>query len=699
MKQKLNLIRFWSVAIALVFISALHAQPVTFNFEGVDIRNFINQVSELTGKNFIVHPGVTGKITVVSSKPLTSKEIYMVFLSVLEVHGFSAVPSGNMIKIIPSRSAKQENLPTDVRSSGSQMVTQVVHVTNVSATQLTRILRPLMPQQAHLTAYDATNTLVITDRANNVKRMLKIIKRIDQVSDAEVDIIPLKHASATEVVNILKRLQKSTLRGKNLQRNVRLAADQRTNSVLLSGERSSRIRMRAIINHMDTKLVSGGNTHVIYLRYVNAKKMVSLLTGVSKSINKNGKRVTKGPTMPINIQADESNNALVITAPPDIYRSLQRVITKLDIRRAQVLVEAIIVDMSAEKARELGLQWIAGKQDGRKGIVGSTGSRIADIARSISDKEIPEVSDGLNLLLGQFTKGQTGFAALLSALQSDTSTNILSTPSIMTLDNKKAEIKVGQNVPFLTGQYTPSGKDTDGSVTPFQTIQRKDVGLTLIVKPQINEGNAIMLEIDQEVSSISTSTVAKDLITNKRTIKTTVMVENGQIIVLGGLIDERLNQTRDKVPLLGSIPLIGKLFRYNSAKKEKRNLMVFLRPVIVNDAATQQAISSGKYQYIRQQQIQLQKKGVALLPDSDSPLLNKKLNFIQLPGKTFNKIKSNQSANPTAKSAAPAIVPPAQVKNEDENYFGGDPETDEPIKKQSKAKKSGPADDEFYTDE
>ncbi len=675
------------IAILLLVVNfSLSAQPITFNFEGVDINTFISQVSELTGKNFVVDPRVRGKITVISAKPLSGPEIYQVFLSVLEVHGFSAVPSGALIKIVPNSKAKQDTIPTGVQSSGNQMVTQVIQVKNVNAGQLTRILRPLMPQHAHLAAYNATNTLVITDRANNVKRLMKIINRIDRVSDAEVDIVTLQHASSAEVVRILNSLQRFSSKGKSARNKVRLAADQRTNSVLLSGEKSARIRMRAIITHMDTPLHSGGNTHVVYLRYVNAKKMAKILGGVSKSIDKNKKKGRlKRQKSSIDIQADESNNALVITAPPDIFRSLQNVIKKLDIRRAQVLVEAVIADMSADKAREFGIQWIvggrAGGNNGTRGAVstsnfsGASNGGIINLAQAAASGNIPSVGDGFNLLLGRFGANTPNFGALISALKSDTGANVLSTPSILTLDNKKAEIKVGQNVPFVTGQFSNTG-GTNGSVNPFQTIQRQDVGIKLVVKPQINEGNTIMLEIDQEVSSISPSTTASDIVTNKRTIKTTVMVENGQMVVLGGLIDERLSQIKQRVPILGSIPLLGKLFRYNKVSKEKRNLMVFLRPTIVKDAATQRAITHGKYNFMRQQQINFRKQGIPLLPNNESPVLDK-YQGLKLPKNVIDKLNALETVNPGAKfksSTSKRNTQKAVPSNsEDSNYYEGDP--------------------------
>jgi len=682
MKNILKTILLGISVTLLVTSISVRAQPITFNFEGVDINTFISQVSELTGKNFIVDPTVRGKITVISSKALSGPEVYQVFLSVLSVHGYSAVPSGTIIKIVPNTKAKQDTIPTGEESTGNQMVTRVIQVKNVSAGQLTRILRPLTPSYAHIAAYNATNTLVITDRANNVNRLMKIIRKIDKVSDSEVDIVALTHASASEVVRILKKLQRFSLKGKNLQRSVRLAADLRTNSVLLSGEKSARIKMRAIIADMDTSLNSGGNTHVIYLHYVNAKKMVKILSGVSKTIGKKNKRGRfKQKTMAINIQADEDNNALVITAPPDIFRSLQLIIKKLDIRRAQVLIEAIIVDISVDKARELGVQWILGgrKSGSKQGAIatsnysGASNGGIINLAQAAASGNIPSVGDGLNLLLGRFGVGKPNIGVLISALKSDTGANILSTPSILTLDNKKAEIKVGQNVPFVTGQFSNNGA-SNGSVNPFQTIQRQDIGIKLIVKPQINEGNTIMLEIDQEVSSISPSTTASDIVTNKRTIKTTVMVENGEMVVLGGLIDERLTQVKRKVPILGSIPLLGKLFQYNKTSKEKRNLMVFLRPVIIKDKATQRAITHGKYTFMRGQQLKLRKKGIPLLPDIDSPVLKKYQGMLNS-SQSLDQLESEVDAKLRRKKAAKAARNNKSRKSNynNSNYYEGDP--------------------------
>lgn len=666
--------------VLLMAASRLSAQPINLKLDGAPIHTLISTVSELTGKNFVVDPRVNGKVTVISSKPLSSKEIYKVFLSVLEVHGYSAVPSGNVIKIVPSAQARRDTIPTNDATDGNQMMTQVVQIKNVSATRLVPTLRPLMARHGHLGAYASSNTLIITDRADNVRRLLKIIQRIDKVSDSEVDIVPLRHASAAEVVRILNTLQRNTLRGKNLQTKIRLAADPRTNSVLLSGERNARLRMRTIITHMDTPLHSGGNTHVVYLRYIKAKKLVPILNGVSKTIQKKkGKRTrTVISSKPVSIQADESNNALVITAPPDIFKSLQRVIGQLDIRRAQVLVEAIIAEVSVDKARELGVQWLVAGAD-RKGTTGAAASSsfndsssgsILGVVGAIKKGSVPALGNGLNLLLGQIAGGKKGGIGLLvNALKSNADANILSTPSIVTLDNQKAEIVVGQNVPFKTGQFTTTGAN-NGAVNPFQTIQRQDVGLTLRVKPQINEGNAIMLEIDQEISSINPSNVASDIITNKRTIKTTVMVENGHVIILGGLIDEKLLTNRQRVPLLGDIPLLGKLFRYKKTSKEKRNLMIFLRPVIIRDNATQHSVTHSKYQFIREQQLFFRKKGIPMLKGKESPLLDKNMQKItrvpqtvlRKPAASGNKKTGKDAGNETPATPDSRVQKPKKRK-------------------------------------
>lgn len=627
---------FWLLFAPLLFcLGQVSAEPVTLNLKNADISALIKTVSEHTGKNFVIDPRVKGKVTVISAHPMDEEEFYHVFLSILEVHGFSTVPSGNVIKIVPDVKAKQAGIPTitSVRDANDQMVTQVIQIENVAASQLVPILRPLIPQQGHLAAYPATNVLIISDRANNVKRINQIINRIDQVSDSAIDIVPLEYASANEVVRVLSSLQQKSAKGAAEQQ-VRLASDERTNSILLSGERTVRARMRVIIEQLDTQHDSGGNTQVIYLKYAKAGELVKVLTGVSDTL-KNPKAAAKTAAKSlISIQADEASNALIITAPPDLIRSLRQVIHKLDIRRAQVHVEAIIAEIRIDKAKELGVQWIFDGTPGGQGPIGiidfGGGAPIGAVAATIAAGGVPAIPSGTTLALGQFNDNTLNFAALIRALNSDSESNILSTPSILTLDNEEAEIIIGQNVPFVTGQYASTGSSST-SVNPFQTIKRQDVGLTLRVTPQINEGDAVQLKIEQEISGINKTASAgtSDIVTNKRVIKTTVMVDDGQTIVLGGLMDETLDQVNQKVPLLGDIPLIGALFRSTQTTKVKRNLMIFLKPTILRDAATQTQLTSEKYNYIRAQQLWGKDRGVKLMSSDNVPVLSER--FIDLP--------------------------------------------------------------------
>lgn len=627
----------------LVYALPAHAETVTLNLKDADIGALISTVAEVSNKNFIVDPRVKGKVTVISSRPMNSDEVYQVFLSILKVHGFAAVPSGEVIKIIPDVNAKQEDIPTTTESEpgvGDEMVTRVIQVDNVAAAQLVPILRPLVPQQGHLAAYPATNVLIISDRASNVERLFTIIRRIDQVSDSEIEVIPLTHASAAEVVRVLTTLTRSSAVGKapgaGGEQQV-MVADERTNSVLLGGDRADRLRLRAIISHLDTPQDSGGNTDVVYLRYAEAKEIVTVLMGVGK-IEEQESGQPKGATATsrrggsFDIQADESTNALVITAPPDIMRTLKRVISQLDIRKAQVLVEAIIAEVSGDVAKDLGVQWLfSGGRDGGETPVGivnftNSGSTISDVVNGISTVasggSLPAAAGNVLLGFGDVSKDNNfNYLAIMNALASDTNTNVLSTPTLVTLDNEEAEIVIGRNVPFLTGSFTSTGAG-DSATNPFQTIQRQDVGLTLKIKPQINEGNALRLDIEQEVSSIAPSVAgASDIVTKKRAIKTNVMVDDGQIVVLGGLIEETVGEDEQKVPLLGDIPLLGNLFKSRATDVTKTNLMVFIHPVILRDSSVASHYTNNKYNYIRALQMSEDADGVDLMPGKQHPVL------------------------------------------------------------------------------
>lgn len=625
---------------------------VTLNLKDADIAAVITTVSEVTGRNFIVDPRVKGRITIISSRPMSQNEIYQVFLSVLDVHGFAAVESGNVTKIIPDANAKQLAVPVaDERQpgSGDEVVTRVIELRNISAAQLVPILRPLVPQQGHMAAYVPSNMLILSDRASNIDRIANIINRIDVRSEDEIEVVTLRHASAAEVVRIINALdqQRRAARGagggaESGEDSSVLIADERTNSVLIGGGKSGRLRLRTIIAHLDTPVQSEGNTQVYYLRYARAADLVPVLTGVSTSVEQQtqtqgsaggaagqGAATSRpsGRELPINIQADENTNSLVITAPPDILRALESVIKQLDVRRAQVHVEGVIAEISSTADTEFGTEWILDGTPGGRGPVGfsnfrsGTGSPISDIASSIiTGTSLPNIGDGLTLGVGRFNSSNLNFAALLRALKSNGSTNILSTPTLVTLDNQEAEIVVGEEVPFVTGSFATTGSAAVPT-NPFQTIQRQNVGITLRVRPQINEGNAIKLDIEQQIDSLSPSTRAVDLITNTRSIKTSIIVDDGEIVVLGGLIRDDVQETVQKIPLLGDIPLLGWLFRSQTATKVKTNLMVFLKPTIIRDNLMARSLSTGKYDYMRALQLDMRDKGLLMMPREEAPLL------------------------------------------------------------------------------
>ncbi|NIR58912.1 MAG: type II secretion system secretin GspD [Gammaproteobacteria bacterium] len=632
--------RLWpALVLALALSPALAAEKVTLNLKDADIRALIDTVAEITGKNFVVDPRVKGQVTVISTEPIDSAAVYEVFRSILQVHGFAAIESGAVIKVVPDTTAKQLDTPVGAGVGREAVVTHVIPIDHVAAAQLVPILRPLVPQQGHLAAYPPSNVLIVSDRAGNVQRLARIVERIDRETGDELEVVPLNHASASEVVRILGNLVQRQGADAAAGLGPRLAADERTNSVLMRGDRGDRLRLRAIISHLDTPLEKGGNTHVVYLRYAKAEDMVPVLEGLSTSITSARQgQAAEGAQggAAVSIQADESTNALVINAPPGVYRSLRSVIKQLDIRRAQVLVEAIIADMSADRAAQLGLQWAsdgtAGDNEGALGLqaFGGAGNNIVQLFL-----EPVSVGEGLTVGVGEFADGEFRLGALVRALASDASTNILSTPSLVTLDNTEAEIVVAQNVPFITGQFTTQASATTeaGTVNPFQTIERQDVGLTLRVTPQINEGDAVKLDIVQEVSSLAPAATAgaADLITNKRSIKTSVLVEDGRFVVLGGLIDDSLQERVQKVPFLGDVPVLRHLFRFSDTTKVKRNLMVFLHPVILRDPLLATRVSSEKYNYMRAQQLAQRRKGVNLMPDEQAPLMPERESLLRLP--------------------------------------------------------------------
>ncbi len=648
---------------------------MTLNLRDADITSVISTVSEMTGKNFIVDPRVKGRVTVISSRPMEADEIYQVFLSILNVQGFAAIPGKNAIKIVPEVTAKQGAIPNR-GGSGDESVTRVVPVNNVAAAQLVPVLRPLLPQEAHLAAYTPTNVLIVSSTAANVDKLVELIQTVDLSNESEIELIPLKYASATEVERILNSLQQQNAANRGAAgaaggNEVKITADGRTNSIILSGDKATRQGIKQIIAKLDTKLESSGNTRVFYLHYAKAKDLASVLGGVGESIvaEKSGGGGTAAPTAggksKLNIQADESSNSLVISAPPDVMRDLVAVIRQLDVRRAQVMVKAVIAEVSTDTSRELGVQWAydGSAAGGPVGVIDFNGliSGLAATASSGGTVSPPSLN-GANLGLGQTLSDGTVYGALLKALSGDANNNILSTPTLVTLDNEEAEITVGQNVPFITGSYTSTGSSSTPS-NPFQTVQREDVGLTLKITPQINEGNAVRMEIAQEVSSISGSAASTvDLITNKRAIKTTVMVDDGDVLVLGGLIDDQLIESEQRVPLLGDIPVLGWFFSYRSAQKVKRDLMVFLHPRIMRDGKLSNDISSAKYNYMRAQQMAVRERGVPLMYDDVSPLLPEMKDFLELPPPY--KEEQGVEQNGASESPGPESAPEAPVEQD-----------------------------------
>lgn len=608
----------------LVYSLNLAAEEVTLNFSDADLAAVVNSVSQITGKNFIIDPRVKGKVNVISSRPLNEDEVYNVFLSILQVHGFSTVPTKNAIKIIPDAAAKQGAAPVVKslsRHASDQLVTKVVQINNVNATQLVPILRPLVAQQGHLAAYAQTNVLIVSDRASNIQRISQIIKQVDIKADADIEFIKLEHAFATEVVRLLTSLSSASPgQKKGATSAVKFSADERTNSILLSGEKNQRLKFRSIIAQLDQPIESTGNIHVIYLRYAEAENIAKILGTVGKEVLKaKAKKSAADKSVAnsaLNIQADEVSNALVITAPLSIFRSLRTVIQKLDIPRAQVHIEAIIAEVSIDTSSELGVQWLIDGSPKDNPVLATNFAGSGTPITSLATGAISAIGDGLTLGLGRTDHSSLNFVTLIRALSGDADSNLLSTPSIVTLDNQEAEIVVGQNVPFVTGEVAVSSTSGGGSVAnPFRTIERQDVGITLRVKPQINEGNTITMEIEQEVSNLSgSSTGAVDLITNKRALKTTVQLEDGELLILGGLIDEVLIDQEQKVPGLGDIPILGALFRSKSVKKTKRNLLIFLKASIIKDPAKARKLSISKYNFMRNEQLLKAEKHEGLNP-------------------------------------------------------------------------------------
>jgi len=623
------------VSLALAPAAWSQQAEITPNYKEADIRQIIEAVGEVTQRNFLIDPRVSAKVTMISSTPMSPDAFYEAFLSILQVHGYVAVPSGDLIKIVPDATARQYAGPlgTDASTGDDDIITQVIQVQNVGAALLVPILRPLIPQYGHLAAHPGSNMLIISDRASNVARMIAIIRRIDQSNDEDIEVVPLQHASATELVRILTQLT-STPNADGAPVTISLVADSRTNSILIGGDKSERLRLRTLIAHLDTPLEDGGDTQVRYLRYADAEELATKLqqhftAQVTQSAAGQTAAAT-GTSGEVSVWADTQTNALIVNAPPKMMRSLMQIVDKLDIRRAQVLVEAIIVEVIADKTSELGITW-AVEGSGSNAPIGvtnfpDTGTNVLNVAAAAgSGGQVDPTSligEGITFGLGRISDSGVSFAAILSALQGDANTNIISTPSIVTTDNEEATLNVGQEVPFVTGSFTNTGTGTGGAVNPFQTIQRQQVGVKLSITPQINEGDSMVLKLSQEISNIAQSAAgAVDLITNQRIIETTVIVDDGEILVLGGLIEDTLRESDQRVPVLGRIPILGNLFRSRKTDKVKTNLLVFIRPKIMRDSRTMSLETNAKYNQIRDFLEGDAQRGVALMPGEDRPTM------------------------------------------------------------------------------
>ena len=581
----------------LFFLLASSANALTLNLKNVDIIALIDTVSQATGKNFIVDPKVEGKVNVISTTEIENDELYHLFLSILRVHGYIAVEGDGFTKILPQSNIK-DNSSRFSSSSNDLIITTTVPIANVPANQLVPVLRPIISQYGLLAAYTPSNTIIVTDTQANISRLKRVITELDREIDEDYEVISLNNASADEVAKIIKALfpdNQATIP-------LTIAVDNFNNQIIVGGAPAKRLKIRFLANELDKKQTKEGETSVVYLRYANATEILPILQNIAthEIVDAQG---GKKETNRSNIDADESTNAIIITASAATARNIKNVISLLDIRKAQVLIEAIIVEISSNDAKELGIQWLS-KGDNSAGIInfngqipallGAASGNISNLANAIGQ--------GASIAGGSFNATtNNGFAAILNALEGSGKANILSTPSIVTLDNEEAMIMVGQEVPFITNTEI-----TSISANPFQNYERKDVGLTLKVKPQINEGDTIKLNIEQEISNILPGSYASDLITSKRKIKTSVMVSNNKILVLGGLMDDAVRDSESKLPGLGDLPILGSIFTYKTKVREKRNLLIFIRPTILTDQMIADSISAQKYKYIRAQQLMQQ---------------------------------------------------------------------------------------------
>ena len=630
---------------------------VTLNFVNADIEAVVKAVADITGRNFLIDPRVKGTINIISSRPVPRSLVYPTLLSALRMQGYAVVESEGVVKVVPEADAKQQGGAVAVGplgAGGDRLVTQVMTLKYESAAQLVNVLRPLITPNNTIAAFPGSNALVITDYADNLRRIDRIIASLDQAPGAEPILVPLRNASALDVVALLNRLMSDPAAGGpgplDAQQRVTIMADSRSNSVLVRADNPGRLaRVRQLIEQLDTPGRPGGNMFIVYLKNAEAARVAqtlrAMLSGSDSGGTPGGSTLPSTPSLFLGnapmagavptaavaplatapaaaatsfsangatITADVASNALIIMAPEPVYNNLRAIIEKLDVRRAQVFVEALIVEVSADKAAEFGIQWqaLSGYNSTQTRVIGGTNFTPRDSGSNIIDIAATPGAVGQGLALGVM-KGTvtipglgtiTNLAFLARALETQIGANILSTPTLLTLDNEEARIIVGQNIPLVTGSYATTGGAN--TVTPFQTFERKDVGIVLRVKPQITEGGSVRLAIYEEVSRIDSISTTTGTILSKRALESTVVVDDTQIIVLGGLIQDQLTDGSDKVPLFGDIPIAGALFRYDARRRVKTNLMIFIKPTVLRTGADGREITSERYQYLRGEQEQ-----------------------------------------------------------------------------------------------
>lgn len=709
----------WVAAAPVLAAMSMPAQAQTWkiNLRDADLTAFINEVADITGKNFAVDPRVRGNVTVISNKALNKNEVYDLFLGVLNVNGVVAVPSGNTIRLVPDSNVKNSGVPYDPsrNARGDQVVTRVIWLENTNPNDLIPALRPLMPQFAHLAAIQGTNALIVSDRANNIIQLETLIRNLDGTGQNDIEAVNLQSSQAEEVIALLETMS-STGSSKDLSGSrVRIVADARTNRILIKGDTGTRKRIRQMVEMLDVPSADRlGGLKVFKLKYASAKSLAEILQGLvtgqavnsttdsntsqnnniagtlnnsnssnsgsggstistpainlnnsSNQSNKNS--ITSFNGNGVSIIADNSQNALVVKAEPQLMREIESAIQQLDMRREQVLIEAAIIEVAGNDADQLGVQWALGDLSSGVGLINfsNVGANLTSLASGYLTGGAAGLGAALagnkngvgsSLVLGDYREGSDGsrklYGALIQALKSNTKSNLLSTPSIVTLDNEEAYIVVGQNVPFVTGSVSTTG----GNVNPYTSVERKDVGVTLKVIPHVGEGGTVRLEVEQEVSAVAADRgQAQDLVTSKRAIKTSVLAEHGQTVVLGGLISDNSMHSRESLPGLGSIPGIGRLFRSDNKSNEKRNLLVFIHPTIIGDNADVRRLAQQRYDRLYSLQLAMDKDGsFSKLPDQVEDVYQQRLPLTS-PIKTAEKPVTYQRV-PSGGTQAEAVV-------------------------------------------